>query len=77
MSFLPLLPPLSEDQVRVGAQVGESWEEARQRLEKLRFALAPSPCLVCEQPFVHLSTENPNAICSRCDADLSSELRDA
>ncbi|MGE6473220.1 hypothetical protein [Serratia proteamaculans] len=35
------LPPLTDAQVQAGARPGESWEQARQRLEAANFACPP------------------------------------
>jgi hypothetical protein len=37
------LPPLTDSQVQAGAQPGESWEQARKRLEALNYACPPAP----------------------------------
>jgi hypothetical protein len=37
------LPPLTDSQVSAGARPGESWEQARARLEADNYALPPCP----------------------------------
>jgi hypothetical protein len=37
------LPPLTDAQVQAGARPGESWEQARKRLEGANFACPPAP----------------------------------
>lgn len=37
------LPPLTDAQVQAGARPGETWEQARQRLEAANWASPPAP----------------------------------
>lgn len=42
LEFIPL-PPLTDAQVQAGARPGESWAQARARLEAGNLALPPAP----------------------------------
>lgn len=68
MRGLELLPPLSEAEVAAGARPGESWEQARKRLEAARYVRAPVPCTVCTVPFSTYAHAEPSAVCAVCAA---------
>lgn len=76
LNSLPLLPPLSDAEVRAGALAGEGWQAARTRLEKMRYAVADAPCSMCGYPIYHYAHEEPLAICHKCNSELLHELED-
>lgn len=74
---IPLLPPLTTEQIQAGARIGESWEEASRRLERERYAVAPAPCVECGYQFLHYAHEKPQCICCECEKALLKELDDS
>jgi hypothetical protein len=66
MSGLKLLPPMADAEVAAGARPGESWEQARKRLQAARYVRAPVPCTVCHVPFWVYAQAEPSAVCAAC-----------
>ena len=59
------LPPLSDDQVKAGARPGESWEQARKRLDGLNRACLPAP--IDEHPGADYTIAGPVDECAGLD----------
>ena len=59
------LPLLTDDQVKAGARPGESWEQARKRLEGLNWACPPTP--LGEHPGADYTISGPVDECEGLD----------
>lgn len=66
------LPPLTDGEVAAGARPGESWEDARRRLELARYARVR--CGRCGGVFSWPVHGQAPHLCQDCDAVLLWEL---
>lgn len=74
MRNLQRLPKLTVEQVQAGARPGETWCEARRRLEAARYAVSQIPCIECGHPVHHYANVHPPCLCLDCKAELIAEL---
>ena len=74
MKNLPRLPELTVEQVQAGARVGETWEQARRRIEASRYAVSQAPCTECGHAVRHYAHEPPPCLCLDCIDELIAEL---
>lgn len=66
------LPPLTDAEIVAGARPGESWEEARLRLERAR--RATTRCGRCGGAFSYSAHEQAPHLCQGCNDVLLWEL---
>ena len=62
-------PPLTHAEVQAGARPGETWEQARNRLEAARWVYTVA-CKHCGFPNEHLGGEVPGPMCEGCTAEF-------
>ncbi len=68
-AMIDLPPPLTDAEVQAGARPGETWEQARKRLEAARWVYTVA-CKHCGFPNVHLAGEVPGPMCDGCTAEF-------
>jgi len=74
MKNLPRLPELTVEQVQAGARIGETWGQARRRIEAARYAVSQDPCTECGHAVRHYAHETPPCLCLDCTDELIAEL---
>jgi ribosomal protein S27E len=74
MKNLPRLPELTVEQVQAGARIGETWGQARTRMEAARYAVSKVPCTECGHAVRHYSHDPPPCLCLDCSDELIAEL---
>lgn len=74
MLKLDRLPPLSPAVIGRLARPGESWPQARERLEAARYSCSPLPCTDCGDEVHHYAHEPAPCLCLDCQVELLSEL---
>lgn len=74
MKNLPRLPELTLEQVQAGARIGETWSQARSRIEAARYAVSKVPCTECGHDVRHYADEPPPCLCLDCCDELIAEL---
>lgn len=77
MIFDFLDPELTNEEVAAGARPGESWAEARRRLERLNIPQETGRCIECgDRRWISFCGELSSALCARCDDAIVSELEE-
>lgn len=75
MSYCCPKSELTDAEVAAGARPGESWVDARRRLESLRRQRNPQNCTECDRNrWYQPGNEPQNTLCEECNADLLAEL---
>lgn len=68
---------LTDAEVAAGARPGESWAEARLRLERLSLPTETDRCTECgDRRWISFCGELSSALCARCDDAIVSELEE-
>lgn len=75
MTFCFSETALTDVEVAAGARPGESWAEARRRIERLNIPPETEHCIECgDRRWISFCGELSSALCARCDDAIASEL---